>query len=106
MLSSSAPSMGMRSAPTDVWRLSLCDDGGMPVTVSSFALSWLMVHDGVMRRSEAAFSETTSRGTSAMVSLRRLAGRLKCCRSSGESVAELPLDRDGVAVKHESVSEG
>lgn len=39
----------------------------MPVTVSSFALSWLMVHDGVTRRSTAALSEMTCRGTSAMV---------------------------------------
>lgn len=34
---------------------------------SSLLLSWKIVHDGVMRRSEAAYSEMTSRGTSAMV---------------------------------------
>ena len=33
---------------------------------SSLDLSWLMVHEGVIRRSAAAFSETTYNGTSAM----------------------------------------
>ncbi len=39
----------------------------MPVTGSSFALSWPMVHDGVMRRSEEEFSEVTWRGISPAV---------------------------------------
>lgn len=34
---------------------------------SSLALSWPMVQEGVMRRSEAAFSDMTCRGTSAIV---------------------------------------
>lgn len=34
---------------------------------SSLDLSWLMVHDGVIRRSDEEFSEMTSRGTSAIV---------------------------------------
>jgi hypothetical protein len=38
----------------------------MPVIGSSLALSWLMDHEGVMRRSDAALSEITWRGTSAM----------------------------------------
>lgn len=33
---------------------------------SSLDLSWVMVHDGVMRRSDEEFSEMTCRGTSAM----------------------------------------
>lgn len=33
---------------------------------SSFDLSWLMVHEGVIRRSDEAFSDTTINGTSAM----------------------------------------
>lgn len=37
------------------------------MTVSSFALSLLMDHEGVMRRSDEVFSETTRKGTSAMV---------------------------------------
>lgn len=36
---------------------------------SSLVLSWLIVHDGVMRRSEEELSETTMSGTSAMVAL-------------------------------------
>lgn len=48
-------------------RLSFCDDGGMPVMGSSLVLSWVMVHDGVMRRSEAAFSDITWSGMSAMI---------------------------------------
>lgn len=39
----------------------------MPVTGSSFALSWLMVHEGVMRRSDEAFSDIIKRGTSPIV---------------------------------------
>ena len=58
--------MAMVPAP-GVFRLSLWHDGGMPVMGSSFALSWLIVHDGVMRRSAAAFSDITRRGTSAMM---------------------------------------
>ena len=49
-----------------VLRLILIADGGMPVIGSSFVLSWLIVHDGVMRRSEEALSEMTSSGTSAI----------------------------------------
>lgn len=47
-------------------RVSVCHDGGMPVTVSSLDLSWVMVQDGVMRRSDCAYSEITRSGTSAM----------------------------------------
>lgn len=64
--SSSADSIGMLSPP-GVFNDSRCDEGGTPVIGSSFAFSWPMVHDGVMRRSEETFSDTTMRGTSAMV---------------------------------------
>lgn len=37
------------------------------MTGSSFVLSVKMVHEGVMRRSEVAYSEITRRGTSAMM---------------------------------------
>lgn len=57
----------MASEPVDVLRLSLCAEGGMPVTDSSFALRVLMDQDGVMRRSDDEFSEITCRGTSAML---------------------------------------
>lgn len=50
-----------------VLRLILWDEGGIPVMGSSLDLSWLMVHDGVIRRSDEEFSEMTCRGTSAMV---------------------------------------
>jgi hypothetical protein len=33
---------------------------------TSLVLSWLMVHDGVMRRSDAVLSETTWSGISTM----------------------------------------
>lgn len=39
------------------------------MTVSSFALSVLIDHDGVMRRSADEFSETTTSGTSAIVTV-------------------------------------
>lgn len=64
--SSSAASTAISSDAPDVLRESLCEPGGMPVTVSSLVLSWLMDHDGVMRRSAAAFSEITCRGISAI----------------------------------------
>lgn len=67
MPSSSAGSMGILSSEV-VLRKSFCDDGGMPVMVSIFFLSWLTVQDGVIRRSEAVFSDMTRRGTSAMMS--------------------------------------
>ena len=38
------------------------------MTGSSLVLSWLIVHAGVMRRSDEELSETTIIGTSAMVS--------------------------------------
>lgn len=44
------------------------DEGGMPVTVSNFALSVVMDHEGVMRRSDEVLSDTTISGTSAMAS--------------------------------------
>lgn len=47
-------------------KASLWNDGGIPVMGSSFDLSWLMVHEGVIRRSDEAFSDTTINGTSAM----------------------------------------
>ena len=34
---------------------------------SSFALSWAILHDGVMRRSDDAFSDRMKRGTSRAV---------------------------------------
>lgn len=43
------------------------NEGGIPVTGSNFALSVLMDHAGVIRRSEDEFSDTTCRGTSAMI---------------------------------------
>lgn len=48
-------------------RDSFWEEGGMPVTVSSFALRVLMDHEGVMRRSDEVLSETTRKGTSAIV---------------------------------------
>jgi len=39
----------------------------MPVTGSSFALSWLMVHEGVIRRSDEEFSDVIKRGISPIV---------------------------------------
>lgn len=56
----------MASDPPKALRLSFCAEGGTPVMGSSFALSVVMDHDGVMRRSEAEFSEITRSGTSAM----------------------------------------
>lgn len=53
--------------PVGVLMDSFCEDGGTPVMCSSLPRSWLIVHDGVMRRSEAVLSEMTSMGTSAMV---------------------------------------
>ena len=47
--------------------MSFCDEGGMPVTGSSFALSCAIVHDGVMRRSEEEAVEVISRGISRAV---------------------------------------
>jgi hypothetical protein len=56
---------------TDWWlpsrKVSFCDRGGMPVTGSSFAFSWPIVHDGVIRRSEDEFSEVIWRGMSPAV---------------------------------------
>ena len=56
VFSSSAASRGI-----DFWlpsfNVSLCDNGGMPVTGSSFAFSCPMVHEGVIRRSDEEFSE-------------------------------------------------
>jgi hypothetical protein len=56
---------------TDWWlpsrKVSFCDRGGMPVTGSSFAFSWPIVHDGVTRRSEDEFSEVIWRGRSPAV---------------------------------------
>jgi hypothetical protein len=52
--------------------LSCCELAGMPVTGSSRALSCVIVHAGLMRRSDDEFSEVISRGTSvaeAMVGL-------------------------------------
>jgi len=51
------------------WMASFWQEGGMPVIGSSLALSCVMVHDGVIRRSEDAFSDTTIKGTSAMIAL-------------------------------------
>lgn len=66
VFSSSAASIG-----TVCWlpsfNISFCDNGGMPVTGSSFAFSWPMVHEGVTRRSEEAFSELTRSGMSPAV---------------------------------------
>ena len=39
----------------------------MPVIGSSRVLSWDMVHDGVIRRSEEELGDTTKRGTSGAV---------------------------------------
>lgn len=64
--SSSLASMGMLPSVV-VLRTIRWADGGIPVTVSSFALSVLIDHDGVMRRSADEFSETTRSGTSAIV---------------------------------------
>lgn len=51
----------------DVFRKMRCDEGGTPVIGSSLVLSWLIVHDGVMRRSAEELSDTTMSGTSAIV---------------------------------------
>lgn len=50
----------------EVWREICWFEGGMPVTGSSFVLRVLIDHEGVMRRSDDEFSETTCKGTSAM----------------------------------------
>lgn len=63
--SSSMAVMGRDSWP-EVLRKSRWDEGGTPVTGSNFALSVLMDHAGVMRRSEDELSDTTSSGMSAM----------------------------------------
>jgi hypothetical protein len=55
------------TSPVDVLRVILCDEGGTPVTGSNLVLSWLMDHDGVMRRSDEEFSDRTRRGISAMM---------------------------------------
>ena len=64
VLSSSAACIGC-----DGWepilRLSPWQLAGIPVTGSKRPLSWAMVQDGDMRRSEEEFSETISIGTSA-----------------------------------------
>lgn len=67
-----------------VLRMIFWYEGGIPVTVSSFALSVLIDHDGVMRRSADEFSETTKSGTSAIVSCMRLNLVMYCtvCRVS------------------------
>lgn len=54
----SAPAVGLRDRR---WH-----EGGMPVTGSSLVLSCEMDQDGVMRRSDCAYSEMTTSGTSAM----------------------------------------
>jgi hypothetical protein len=46
---------------------SLCDEGGIPVISSSLDLSWPMVHEGEMRRSDPAVSDVTWMGMSAAV---------------------------------------
>lgn len=56
----------MASEPADALRLSLWAKGGIPVIGSSFVLRVLIDQDGVMRRSDAEFSEITCRGTSAV----------------------------------------
>ena len=57
--------MGMASLLA-VFREMRWEEGGMPVIGSSLVLSWLMDHDGVMRRSDAVFSEMTCSGMSAI----------------------------------------
>lgn len=64
--SSSLASMGMLPSAA-VLSTIFWAEGGIPVTVSSFALSVLIDHAGVMRRSADEFSETTRSGTSAIV---------------------------------------
>lgn len=44
-----------------------CDDGGIPVTASSFDFSWPMVQEGVIRRSDEELSEVMRRGISPAV---------------------------------------
>ena len=64
--SSSLASMGTLPSAAVLSRI-LWAKGGIPVMVSSFALSVLIDHAGVMRRSADEFSETTRSGTSAIV---------------------------------------
>lgn len=64
----------------------------MPVTGSSFCFSWVMVQEGVMRRSEEADGEVMSIGTSRAVSMIRVnrKGGDYCCRrlTGGREKAE------------------
>lgn len=66
------------------------------MTVSSFALSVLIDHDGVMRRSADEFSETTRSGTSAIVPVRETTAPKKTTHSrvkpqSSQSVRKMFL---------------
>ena len=63
VVSSSAASIGCAGCEP-ILRLNLWHVAGTPVTGSRRPLSWAMVQDGEMRRSEAEFSETMSRGMS------------------------------------------
>jgi hypothetical protein len=47
--------------------VSCCDDGGIPVIGSNLDFRVAMVHEGVIRRSEEAFSDVTRTGISAPV---------------------------------------
>jgi hypothetical protein len=49
------------------FKVSVCDSGGIPVTSSSFDFSWRMLHEGVIRRSEPAFSDVIWMGMSPAV---------------------------------------
>lgn len=84
--SSSSASIGILSWAEGL-RKSFWNEGGIPVTVSNFALSLLMDHEGVMRRSDEVFSDTTLRGTSAIVR-DRMGRSAAACVCMGE-VAEL-----------------
>lgn len=48
--------------------VSLCEDGGIPVTGSSLIFSCAIVHEGVMRLSDEDAGEVTSSGMSLVVS--------------------------------------
>ena len=47
--------------------MSICEEGGIPVTGSSLALSCARVHDGVILRSAEALEDVISKGISRAV---------------------------------------
>ena len=68
-VSSSSASMGVSCSRSGSRRVSLCDEGAMPVTGSSLLFRCAIVQDGVMRRSEEESVEVTRIGMSRAVAI-------------------------------------